>query len=464
MVLLSYVKILPSGGEQASPRPAGLELAPFRGVRYAPERVSGLAQVTSPPYDVIAQDTAQQLRDADPHNVVRLILPRQDPGRPGEEYHDAARLLGDWQREGILVAGDGPALYVYEQRLAGPAGRERVLQRGLIGAVRLAPPGARIVLPHEDVMPGPVRGRRQLMEATQANLEPIFLLYEGAQSGEGPSGKGRSSAATRVAGQVAAAGAPVLSADTGDGIRHTLWAVTDPAALAEIAADLAPRQALIADGNHRYAAYLEMQADRHAAGEGPGPWDYGLALLVDGDAFPPEIGAIHRVLPGLPPAAAVERAKAGFSVRAIPGGAAALPAALEALAVAGQDGPAFLVAGQGQVHLLTDPDPVQLEAAMPADRSAAWRRLSTAVLQQYLLAALWGIQDDEQGVHVVHHDADRAIAQADASPGGTAVIGNPLHAADVYAVAAGGERLPRKSTSFAPKPRTGLILRSFAAG
>jgi uncharacterized protein (DUF1015 family) len=121
------------------------------------------------------------------------------------------------------------------------------------------------------------------------------------------------------------------------------------------------------------------------------------------------------------------------------------------------------VAGQGQVHLLTDPDPVQLEAAMPAGRSRAWRQLSTAVLQEFLLAALWGIQDDEQGVRVVHHDADRAIAQADAAPGGTAVIGNPLRAADVYAVAAGGERLPRKSTSFAPKPRTGLVLRSFAA-
>ena len=61
-----------------------------------------------------------------------------------------------------------------------------MLQRGLIGAVRLAPPGARIVLPHEDVMPGPVRGRRQLMEATQANLEPIFLLYEGGLAGDGP--------------------------------------------------------------------------------------------------------------------------------------------------------------------------------------------------------------------------------------------------------------------------------------
>ena len=456
------MQILPSGGEQA-PGPAGLELAPFRGVRYAPERVSGLAEVTSPPYDVIGQDTAQQLRDADPHNVVRLILPRQDPGRPGEEYHHAARLLGDWQREGILVTGDEPALYVYEQRLAGTAGEEGVLQRGLIGAVRLAPPGARIVLPHEDVMPGPVRGRRELMEATQANLEPIFLLYEGGQARSGQSAGRPASTATLIAGQVAAAGLPVLSTDTGDGIRHTLWTVTDPAALAEIAADLSPRQALIADGNHRYAAYLGMQADRRAAGDGQGPWDYGLALLVDGDAFPPDIGAIHRVLPGLPPAEAVERAKAGFSVRAMPGGSGALPAALDALAAAGHDGPAFLVAGQGQIHLLADPDPMQLEAAMPAGRSSAWRRLSTAVLQEYLLAALWGIQDDEQGVRVVHHDAGRAIAEADASPGGTAVIGNPLRAADVYAVAAGGERLPRKSTSFAPKPRTGLVLRSLTA-
>jgi uncharacterized protein (DUF1015 family) len=464
MVLLSYVQILPSGGEQVSPGPAGLELAPFRGVRYAQERVSGLAEVTSPPYDVIAQDTAQQLRDADPHNVVRLILPRQDPARPGEEYHDAARLLADWRREGILVAGDEPALYVYEQRLTGTAGDEGVLQRGLIGTVRLAPDAARIVLPHEDVMPGPVRGRRQLMEATQANLEPIFLLYEGGGSAAGRgTERGPASVATQLAAQVADTATPVLSTGTGDGIRHTLWQVTDPVALARIAADLAPRQALIADGNHRYAAYLQMQAERRAAGDGPGPWDYGLALLVDGDAFPPEIGAIHRVLPGLPPAEAVERAKAGFSVRAMPGGTAALPAALDALAQAGQDGPAFLVAGQGQVHLLTDPDPVQLEAAMPAGRSAAWRRLSTAVLQEFLLAALWGIQDDEQGVQVVHHDADRAIAQADAAPGGTAVIGNPLRAADVYAVAAGGERLPRKSTSFAPKPRTGLVMRPFAA-
>ncbi len=100
---------------------------------------------------------------------------------------------------------------------------------------------------------------------------------------------------------------------------------------------------------------------------------------------------------------------------------------------------------------------------MPAGKSAAWRRLSSAALQELLLGDLWQITDDEQTVQVVHHDAARAVAQA-AAAGGTAVLVNPLVAADVYEVAAEGERLPRKSTSFAPKPRTGLVLRSFAAG
>ena len=419
--------------------------------------MSGLAEVTSPPYDVIGSEAAQQLLAADPHNVVRLILPRPDPGHAGEEYHDAARLLRHWQADGVLAAEAEPVLYVYEQRLAHPpAGQDGVLQRGLIGAVRLAPPEARIVLPHEDVMPGPVQGRRQLMEATQANLEPIFLLYQGDEDDTG-------SAATAVVDETAATRRPLLSTETSDGIRHSLWAVTGAAERAAIAADLAPRQALIADGNHRYAAYLGMRADRHAAGDGPGPWDYGLALLVDGAAYPPEIGAIHRVLPGLDPAEAVARAKAAFSVRLLPSGMP-LPEALDTLAAASRRGPAFLVAGQDQIHLLTDPDPVQAEAAMPAGRSAAWRGLANAVLQELLIGQLWGIPDDEARVRVVHHDAARAIAEAAQPPGGTAVICNPVRAADVYAVAAAGERLPRKSTSFAPKPRTGLVLRSLLAG
>jgi uncharacterized protein (DUF1015 family) len=464
------VQILPSGHGPAAPESAGLALEPFHGVRYAQEKVTGLAEVTSPPYDVIAHDTADKLLAADPHNVVRLILPRQEPGRPGGRYGGAARLLREWQDEGILVPDAEPALYVYEQHADGQhadgqhpgagdgPGSGGVVQRGLIGALRLAPPGSRIVLPHEDVMPGPVAGRRQLMEATQANLEPIFLLYDGSHGGTGPS----HSEATRLADEVALTRPPLLSADTRDGMRHRLWAVTDPAEHARIAADLAPRQALIADGNHRYAAYLEMQGRRRDAGDGLSPWDYGLALLVDSAAYSPRIGAIHRVLPSLDPSEAVQRAKGAFAVRALPGGPAALAAALATLAAAGQHGAAFLVAGGGEIHLLTDPDPAQLAAAMPAGRSARWRGLAASALQELLLAR-WGIRDDERSVRVVHDDAARAIEEADETPGGTAVICTAVSPAEVYAVAAQGERLPRKSTSFAPKPRTGLVMRTLAS-
>jgi uncharacterized protein (DUF1015 family) len=458
------VQILPSGRQ---PGP-GLALAPFRGLRYAQDRVSGLAEVTSPPYDVIAHEAEDHLRASDPHNVVRLILPRPDRANPGAGYADAARTLQAWQDEGILVPDAEPALYVYEQSL--PAGP--VLQRGLIGALSLAPLGAGPILPHEDVVPGPVSGRRQLMEATGANLEPIFLLYDGDANGADgavaagrPAGDGEAgpSVATRLAAEVAATRPPLLTVDTDDGTRHRLWAVTDPAEHAAVAADLAARQALIADGHHRYAAYLQLQARKRAGGAGAGPWDCGLALLVDSDAFPPHIGAIHRVVTGLRTADAVRRAAAAFGVREVPGLDPRSPAAVKtALHEVGDGdaGVAFLVAGDGQAHLLTHPDPAAVAAAMP-DRSERWRQLSASVLQELLLGTLWGVPDASERVQI-HHDAGEAL-RAIAAPGsGTAVICPPLSAADVRVVAAHGERVPRKSTSFAPKPLTGLVMRSFA--
>jgi uncharacterized protein (DUF1015 family) len=52
-----------------------------------------------------------------------------------------------------------------------------------------------------------------------------------------------------------------------------------------------------------------------------------------------------------------------------------------------------------------------------------------------------------------------ALAQAS---GGSALLLNPTPVADVAAVAAAGDRMPRKSTLFVPKPATGLLIRAFA--
>jgi len=292
------VQTLPSD-PQPAPEAHGLALAPFRGVRYAADRVSGIANVTSPPYDVIGPGTVERLLAAEPHNVVRLILPGAGSAQPAggpEAGRLAARDLRDWLASGVLVRDPRPALYAYEQSLPAPGdgtpalpgwpgtSRWEAVQRGLVGALRLVPPGSPTVLPHEDVMPGPVRGRRELMEATQANLEPIFLLYDSAAGGGGAGG------AARLLDQAAAGREPLLCGVTDDGMRHRVWALADPAEHAVIAADLAARSALIADGHHRYAAYREMQDRERASGRAAGPWDYGLAFLVDLAAYPPRIG------------------------------------------------------------------------------------------------------------------------------------------------------------------------------
>jgi uncharacterized protein (DUF1015 family) len=448
-VLQTYVPTLSSSAAPASANSPGLVLAPFRGIRYAVNRVSGLAEVTSPPYDVIAAGYEDQLMAADPHNVVRLILPRHDARKPGSPYDDAAAELRAWLADGILAADPAPALYVYEQSSPGHG----VLQRGLIGALRLEPYAARIVQPHEDVAPGPVSGRRQLMEATKANLEPIFLLYQGGNG-----------AASQLVDTIARGHEPLSEASTTDGLRHRLWSITDPAELSAIAADLAPRTALIADGHHRYAAYLQLQDQLRRDGAGRGPWDAGLALLVDSTAYPPQLGAIHRVVTGLMPEAAARLAATAFAVRELPGGTADVPAALAALEDACKRDPvAFLLAGDGRVYLLTDPDPRQVSAAVPDYPPELWQQLPAAVLEGLLFARSWAIEDDARSVRAIH-DAAEAIQAADAEPTGTAIICGPMSATQVYEVASLGRRVPRKSTSFGPKPRTGLVMRLFAEG
>jgi uncharacterized protein (DUF1015 family) len=426
----------------------GLVLAPFRGVRYDLSRVGGLANVTSPPYDVIGPGSLERLLAASPYNVVRLILPTGAPGggafgEAGEAGEVASARLRDWLAEGALAVDDSPALYVYEQRTAD------WVQRGLIGLVAV---GTDAVHPHEGVMAGPVAGRRELMKKTRTNLEPILLVYNG-RTGAGGSGKG---AASRLTDLTADGQAPLACAVTDDGVTHRLWAVTDPDAQADIAADLATRTALIADGHHRYAAYRELRAEMSGADGDSGPWDYGLAFLVDADEYPLRLGAIHRVLPGLPLTEAVERAAAAFTVTAV-----TASTAFERLAAAGESGTAFLLAGEDGYWLLTDPDQRQVAAAMPAAASDRWRALDAAVMQELLLAQLWLIKDNVRDV-LISHDAAEAVRMA-ADSGGTAVICNPMPLAAVMDIAAHGEKVPRKSTSFGPKPRTGLVLRAVDA-
>ncbi|MGX4693038.1 DUF1015 domain-containing protein [Streptomyces sp. JNUCC 63] len=424
-----------AGHSPATPR-RGLELTPFRGLRYDPDRVGSLAAVTSPPYDVVVRpDGLHHLESADPHNIVRLILPQA--GTPSARNEQAADTLRRWLSEGVLTTDPEPGLYVYEQSDGGG-----MLQRGLIGALRVSDPAEGVVLPHEDVMPHVVADRAALMRATRANLEPLLLTYRGNGS----------TAAATVAIERAAEQPPLLSTTTEDGYSHRLWAVTAPAALAGIQEDLAQHQALIADGHHRWATYRRLRAEHPS----PSAWDYGLVLLVDTARYPLRVRAIHRLLHGLPVADALSALDGRFRVRRLD---TPLSEALEVLADAACAGNAFLLAGDGAFHLVDRPDPDLLARTVPAEHPAAWRTLDATVLHATLLEHVWGIPEDSPAHIAYIHDTVATVEKAE-HDGGTAVLMHPVREEVVRDLARQGVTMPRKSTSFGPKPASGLVLRA----
>ena len=406
-----------------------LELNAFRALRYAGD--VPLPEVLAPPYDVIDPPERTELLARHPDNVVRVLLP--DAPEAG------AAQVREWLDAGVLVREDVPALWVYEQ--AEPDGA--VIQRGLWGALTLHPWDDGVVVPHENVMPGPVTDRDRLMDLMDGNPEPVWLMRHG---GAGAAAQLVAEIGTRTA---------VIDTVGPDGLRHRLWAVTDADELAEVAADLAPRTAMIADGHHRYTAALRLR-DRRRAARGPGGWDRTLAFLLDLDAYPPRIGAIHRHLPGVSLDAACE------AVPAAPGWTVAGRGSSGWRGVDPGTGELLLVDGAQDWALLRVSDPPLVDSAVagtlePPEQPPSWRALDTVRLHRALLP-VWGV--DEEAV-TYPHDPEEAVRRA-AADGGVAVLLPAVAADTMLELAEQGIRMPRKSTLFVPKPQSGLLLRLFA--
>ena len=73
------------------------------------------------------------------------------------------------------------------------------------------------------------------------------------------------------------------------------------------------------------------------------------------------------------------------------------------------------------------------------------------------LLPAWSVTEDRIGYH---HTVPQTLHSAH-QDGGVAVLLHPTTVAEVMAVARAGKMMPRKSTSFGPKPRMGVVMRAF---
>jgi uncharacterized protein (DUF1015 family) len=446
--------VLSSPAPVASPA-GGLEIRPFRAMTYRERDPDRLARMSSPAYDLVAPAERERLAAGDPHNIVRLILPRVDPRPPAEgtptevevqraaaaaavrRAAAAAAVLRRWRASGVLQQDTEPALWLYELRP--PDGVPPT--RGWLAAVALPPPGSPVIMPHEDTYPPAVEGRRALLSATGTDLEPIVLAHDPAPELSGLSDEVQ-------------AGEPRLALTDGDAVQHRLWRTTDPDRLAAVAAVLGRTRAVIADGHHRYAAAQANHSD-HPGRTGS---DAVLALLTPLGAAGPRVEPIHRVVPGLALDTAIEAAAGGFVVVELPLPARG-PSGVSAVArdwLRHEGRREFLITDGARLLRLADPAPAVL-AAVPQDAPAVWRSLDVVLAQEGLLRGRWSRGAGTFDVQPAHSLSEALRGAVESR--GVAVLMRPPTPADVAAVARTGTRMPAKSTLFVPKPRTGLVLR-----
>jgi uncharacterized protein (DUF1015 family) len=369
-------------------------------------------------------------RAASPYTVLELVAPRA-----GDGYAAAGAALARWRRTGVLRTDEQPGFYLYEEHEL--RGRVPAVQRGVLAAVRLEPPGSPgALLPHEHVDLRRVTDRLDRLRAAPLDVSPVFALYEG-----GPPGlRALLDRPKRT---------PPLAAFTDEqGVDHRVWKLGDPDDVTALSRGLAGVTAVIADGHHRWAAGLAYLEERRAAGERDPCSERTLAYLVDAAAHGPRVEAIHRIVRPLPPDTE-SRLAAAFDIDHRPPDAPALLRAVHHTA-----GVAFALLHGTQAWLLRARDPGALRDRLPPARSQAWRRLDAAVFEHALMPLLGADLVIEPRI-----DVRAAAAAVRNDPRTGLFLLRPPSAATVLALAEAGEPLPPKSTSFRPKPRTGLVMR-----
>ena len=105
-------------------------IKPFKGVRYAPEKIPDLSVVVSQPHDRIRSELQEKYYNLSPYNIVRIIKGKEQPedGKADNVYMRARDTYHAWLREGIFTREQAPALYVTQQTFTLPDGRVKTRQ------------------------------------------------------------------------------------------------------------------------------------------------------------------------------------------------------------------------------------------------------------------------------------------------------------------------------------------------
>ena len=414
-----------------------LRIRPFQGLVPDPAQVADIACV---PYDVLNTEEARSLADGKPNTLLRvdraeLELPSETNPYSDEVYARARENFERLQKTGALRREPVPAVYLYQQRM-GPH-----VQTGLAVVCHVDDyvheratnrQAKDIIKKHERTRQDKEDDRTRLIGTLRADTGPVFLTY-----------RDRTGIDTIVTRETAATPANDFIAP--DGIRHTVWRITDPAVLQKLVTEFAALPAAyVADGHHRTASAARVGLDLREKGASTADSDWFLCVLFPASQL--QILPYNRAIKDLN----------GLTSGQF------LAAVAKAFTLTSDSSPTPPKSGDIRMYFDGQWHALRWQPAPDADPIS---RLDVEGLQQRLLAPVLGIDDPRTSKRIDFIGGIRGTGEltklVDSGKAAVAFSMFPTTVQQLMDIADAGQIMPPKSTWFEPKLRSGLFIHTF---
>lgn len=409
---------------------------PFKGLRFQ-KSAGPIEELVCPPYDIISEEERKSFLETNPHNVIRLELPKE-----GEDvYKQAADVLQDWLNEGIVATEDSDKFYIYEEEFEIDGVRRSF--RGVIARVKLTEFSEGVVIPHENTLSAAKEDRFKLMCATGCNFSQVYCLFEDKDK--------------KITDVLNSAEDSLNTFTDKEGVTHRLWTLDADCGLTELFKD---KCLYIADGHHRYETALRYrQYEKNNGAAEDAASEYVMMMLVPMESEGLVVFPTHRVVHSLDNFDGRQmliNARVYFHVGEI-SSLNGLERHLKSEYKAGRI--SFGAYLDGRYYLLTLKSDYPLSDLQPGLHETL-RSLDVSVLHSLILEKLMGIDKENMAKQInLRYTRDAVDATEQVNNGANcAFILNPTRVEQIAAVGSAGQKMPQKSTYFYPKLITGLVM------
>ena len=406
---------------------------PFAALRPQTQFVKECAAL---PYDVMSSQEAREEVVGKPYSFLHIDkaeidLPPEVDLYADEVYAKAAENLRTFEEKGVYLQEKSKKFYFYRQIMNGRA------QTGIVGCASIDDYLQNKIKKHELTRADKEQDRICHVDTCSAQTGPIFLAYK------------QNKKLDEII-QKQTQKAPLYDFVSSDGIQHTVWESADQAVEKEIESEFEKLSALyIADGHHRAASAVKAGLKRREQNpnfSGEEEFNFFLSVIFPANSL--KIFDYNRLL----------RDTGGKSeeefLKAVEKALGKVEPVLSEEPFAPQETHTIGLFLSGKWFKVQFRKEI-CEAETPS------QRLDCAILQNYLLSPVLGIEDPRTDKRIDFVGGIRGVkylekrCQEDAK---VAISMFPVTMDELISVADAGDIMPPKSTWFEPKLRSGIFI------